>query len=75
MASIDERRWHIFKAPYPPDRPWHVELTLHGVHCPSPNDPAYPVYDSAREFVSNHVTAAARRREQADARKRARDGE
>lgn len=75
MDTVDDRRWHIFKSMYPPGKPWHVELTRQGIHCPSPNDPAYAVYDDARLFVSNHVTAAARRREQLAARRESRNGE
>jgi hypothetical protein len=62
--STDSRRWHIFKTDYPPNKPWHIELTNAGQHCPSPNEPTYATFEQARVFVSNHVTGHVRRHRQ-----------
>ena len=64
---IDDRRWHIYKdelATYP----WRVELTINGVHAPSPNEPSYMTHDDALGFVVRHVDARMRRLEQLSVR-------
>lgn len=61
---IDDRKWHIYKDANTPTRPWHIELTENGQHCHSPNEPVFRTYTEAVGFVSRHVTAHARRREQ-----------
>lgn len=68
---IDDRRWHIYKDATTPGKPWHVErVTREGLHCPSPNEPAYAQHADACEFVAKHVAGFWRRHpDLAEARK------
>jgi hypothetical protein len=65
---IDDRRWHIYKDRNSAGYPWHVELTVNGIHCPSPNEPSYKCFEDARGFVARHVDARVRRLEQLSVR-------